>query len=208
MKKTTRIFCATILLCSTLFLSACDQQPQTNDPTDPTTVSSADATTTTTTTTAPADKTDPVTTSTKPAAVATRPLTPTNRLSLTELGYDRADSVRVCQRKSAPFRAVTLKKGSAEYEQLFALLNQVQGTYADRSMQGIYGPTYLLQINNGDTRLDELSIAPTELWFGSSQQQEAGENVETTYPSLYTMDEELHAKLMDFFDSLTYTEGL
>ena len=138
---------------------------------------------------------------------------PPARIALADLDYwSRADALRICHTQSPPYKAVTLKKGSKEYEKILSLLRRAEGGYWGTS-QGLAGGFMPVYVYQGTTQLDRISISTgsnRNAQFQTDTQQESSrvESVVRPYTSIYTMSESLCKEINEFFESLEYTEDL
>lgn len=138
---------------------------------------------------------------------------PPARMALADLDYwSRADTLRICHTQSPPFKAVTLKKGTKEYEKILSLLRQAEGGYWGTS-QGLAGGFMPVYVYQGITQLDRISISVDSnrnAQFQTDTQQEVSrvEGAVGPYTSIYTMSESLSKEINEFFESLEYTEDL
>ena len=130
-------------------------------------------------------------------------------LSLAGPHWPKVDALYIVHTQSPPFKAATLRRGTAEFDQLTGLLKQVQGRYAGSSegLSGGFMPIYL--ISEG-VRLDRVQISVTgSPRFSSDSRQNASANIPgSAYPALYAMDPSLSEELNRFLESLPYTEEI
>ena len=132
-------------------------------------------------------------------------------LALKDLNYwEKADSFRVWHTQSPPFKAVTLKKGTEEYDTLFSLLRQVEGTYLGISHEGLAGGFMPIYVYQGATEVDRITIEVTDgvRFSTDTQQEDSRQGLVGKYASLYAMPEELSEEIVSFFESLEYTEDM
>ena len=132
-------------------------------------------------------------------------------LALKDLDYwEKADSFRVCHTQSPPFKAVTLKKGTEEYDTLLSLLRQVEGTYLGISHEGLAGGFMPIYVYQGATEVDRIRIAISDdaRFSTETQQEDSRRGLVNKYASLYAMPEELSEKIVSFFETLEYTEDM
>lgn len=132
-------------------------------------------------------------------------------LALKDLNYwEKADSFRVCHTQSPPFKAVTLKKGTEEYDTLLSLLQQVEGTYLGISHEGLAGGFVPIYVYQGATEVDRIRIAISDdaRFSTETQQEDSRRGLVNKYASLYAMPEELSEKIKSFFETLEYTEDM
>ncbi len=132
-------------------------------------------------------------------------------LALKDLDYwEKADSFRVWHTQSPPFKAVTLKKGTEEYNTLLSLLQQVEGTYLGISHEGLAGGFMPIYVYQGATEVDRIRIAISDdaRFSTDTQQEDSRKGLVSKYASLYTMPEELSEEIINFFESLEYTEDM
>ena len=132
-------------------------------------------------------------------------------LVLKDLNYwEKADSFRVWHTQSPPFKAVTLKKGTEEYDTLFSLLRQVEGTYLGISHEGLAGGFMPIYVYQGATEVDRITIEVTDgvRFSTDTQQEDSRQGLVGKYASLYAMPEELSEEIVSFFESLEYTEDM
>ena len=136
---------------------------------------------------------------------------PPANLALKDLNYwEKADSFRVWHTQSPPFKAVTLKKGTEEYDTLFSLLRQVEGTYLGISHEGLAGGFMPIYVYQGATEVDRIRIAISDdaRFSTETQQEDSRKGLVGKYASLYTMPEELSEEIVSFFETLEYTEDM
>ncbi len=136
---------------------------------------------------------------------------PPSNMALTDLNYwSKADSFRVLHTQSPPFKAVTLKKGTEEYDTLLSLLRQVDGTYLNISQEGLSGGFMPIYVYQGTTELDRISIniAGDARFSTDTQQEDSRQGLVNKYASLYAMSEELSEKIRYFLETLEYTEDI
>ncbi len=232
MKKFVAVLC---MFATTIVLASCRVNPQTplsSEQSSSSAISNADksedaasvdkeSTTTTTTTT-----TDEETTITNNDNSITEQEPPTQpnislpdppasdppaNLALKDLDYwEKADSFRVCHTQSPPFKAVTLKKGTEEYNTLLSLLQQVEGTYLGISHEGLAGGFMPIFVYQGATEVDRITIdVHSEARFSTdTQQEDSRQGLVGKYASLYAMPEELSEEIVNFFETLEYTEDM
>ena len=132
-------------------------------------------------------------------------------LALKDLNYwEKADSFRVWHTQSPPFKAVTLKKGTEEYDTLLSLLQQVEGTYLGISHEGLAGGFMPIYVYQGATEVDRIRIAISDdaRFSTETQQEDSRRGLVNKYASLYAMPEELSEKIKSFFETLEYTEDM
>ena len=132
-------------------------------------------------------------------------------LALKDLDYwEKADSFRVWHTQSPPFKAVTLKKGTEEYNTLLSLLQQVEGTYLGISHEGLAGGFMPIYVYQGSTAVDRIRIAISDdaRFSTETQQEDSRRGLVNKYASLYAMPEELSEKIKSFFETLEYTEDM
>ncbi len=132
-------------------------------------------------------------------------------LALKDLNYwEKADSFRVWHTQSPPFKAVTLKKGTEEYDTLLSLLQQVEGTYLGISHEGLAGGFVPIYVYQGATEVDRIRIAISDdaRFSTETQQEDSRRGLVNKYASLYAMPEELSEKIKSFFETLEYTEDM
>ena len=97
---------------------------------------------------------------TQPTQPDDAPSVPPSAMALEELPYwDKADRLRVFHTQSPPFAAVTLQKGTKEYETLLSLLKEVKGTYLGISHEGLYGGFDPIGVYQGETELDRIAVS-------------------------------------------------
>lgn len=116
----------------------------------------------------------------------------------------------MCHTQSPPFKAVTLKKGTAEYDCLLTLLQRVEGTYLGISHEGLAGGFMPIFVCQGATQLDRICInTHGDAQFSTDTQQEMSKHgLATTYASLYAMSDDLRNEFIAFFEALEYTEEI
>lgn len=140
------------------------------------------------------------------------PSVPPATMALEELPYwDKADRLRVFHTQSPPFAAVTLQKGTKEYETLLSLLKEVKGTYLGISHEGLYGGFDPIGVYQGETELDRIAVSVAgEDRFSTHTQTEKSKNglKENRYASLYAMPKGVHDRLCAFLKTLDYTEKI
>ena len=136
---------------------------------------------------------------------------PPANLVLKDLNYwEKADSFRVWHTQSPPFKAVTLKKGTEEYNTLLSLLQRVEGTYLGISHEGLAGGFMPIFVYQGATEVDRITIEVTDgvRFSTDTQQEDSRQGLVGKYASLYAMPEELSEEIVSFFESLEYTEDM
>lgn len=141
----------------------------------------------------------------------TKPAAPES-MALAELPYwEKADAIRISHTTSPPFKAVTLHKGTKEYETLYALLQRTEGAYLHKTHEGLYGGFIPIFVCQGDKRLDRIAVSvKDEGQFSTDTQREASENKQVTgkYASLYAMPQDVAEEIRTFLKSLEYTEDI
>ncbi len=150
---------------------------------------------------------------TQPTQPDDAPSVPPAALALEELPYwDKADRIRVFHTQSPPFAAVTLQKGTKEYETLLSLLKEVKGAYLGISHEGLYGGFMSIDVYQGETKLDRISVEVArdgEDRFSTDTQTEKSKNgLVNRYASLYAMPKDVHDRLCAFLKTLDYTEKI
>ena len=136
---------------------------------------------------------------------------PLSHIKIAGLDYwPDADSFRIIHTESPPFKAITLKKGTEEYNTLLSFLLKIEGTYLETSQEGIYGGFIPIFVYQENTQLDRITIDITgNARFSTDKQQEDSKKGSfTQYPSLYSMSEELSKQIQAFFETLEYSENI
>lgn len=115
---------------------------------------------------------------TQPTQPDDAPSVPPATMALEELPYwDKADRIRVFHTQSPPFAAVTLQKGTKEYETLLSLLKEVKGAYLGISHEGLYGGFDPIGVYQGETELDRIAVfVAGEDRFSTDTQTEKSKN--------------------------------
>lgn len=149
---------------------------------------------------------------TQPTQPDDAPSVPPATMALEELPYwAKADRIRVFHTQSPPFAAVTLQKGTKEYETLLSLLKEVKGAYLGISHEGLYGGFMSIGVYQGETELDRIAVSVAgEDRFSTHTQTEKSKNglKENRYASLYAMPKGVHDRLCAFLKTLDYTEKI
>lgn len=139
------------------------------------------------------------------------PSVPPATMALEELPYwDKADRIRVFHTQSPPFAAVTLQKGTKEYETLLSLLKEVKGAYLGISHEGLYGGFDPIGVYQGETELDRIavSVAGEDRFSTDTQTEKSKNGLVNRYASLYAMPKDVHDRLCAFLKTLDYTEKI
>lgn len=148
---------------------------------------------------------------TQPTQPDDAPSVPPAALALEELPYwDKADRIRVFHTQSPPFAAVTLQKGTKEYETLLSLLKEVKGAYLGISHEGLYGGFDPIGVYQGETELDRIavSVAGEDRFSTGTQTEKSKNGLVNRYASLYAMPKDVHDRLCAFLKTLDYTEKI
>lgn len=149
---------------------------------------------------------------TQPTQPDDAPSVPPATMALEELPYwDKADRIRVFHTQSPPFAAVTLQKGTKEYETLLSLLKEVKGAYLGISHEGLYGGFDSIGVYQGETELDRIAVSVAgEDRFSTDTQTEKSKNglKKNRYASLYAMPKDVRDRLCAFLKTLDYTEKI
>lgn len=148
---------------------------------------------------------------TQPTQPDDAPSVPPAALALEELPYwDKADRIRVFHTQSPPFAAVTLQKGTKEYETLLSLLKEVKGAYLGISHEGLYGGFDPIGVYQGETELDRIavSVAGEDRFSTDTQTEKSKNGLVNRYASLYAMPKDVHDRLCAFLKTLDYTEKI
>lgn len=148
---------------------------------------------------------------TQPTQPDDAPSVPPATMALEELPYwDKADRIRVFHTQSPPFAAVTLQKGTKEYETLLSLLKEVKGAYLGISHEGLYGGFDPIGVYQGETELDRIavSVAGEDRFSTDTQTEKSKNGLVNRYASLYAMPKDVHDRLCAFLKTLDYTEKL
>lgn len=139
------------------------------------------------------------------------PSVPPATMALEELPYwAKADRIRVFHTQSPPFAAVTLQKGTKEYETLLSLLKKVKGAYLGISHEGLYGGFDSIGVYQGETELDRIavSVAGEDRFSTDTQTEKSKNGLVNRYASLYAMPKDVHDRLCAFLETLDYTEKI
>lgn len=148
---------------------------------------------------------------TQPTQPDDAPSVPPATMALEELPYwDKADRIRVFHTQSPPFAAVTLQKGTKEYETLLSLLKEVKGAYLGISHEGLYGGFDPIGVYQGETELDRIavSVAGEDRFSTDTQTEKSKNGLVNRYASLYAMPKDVHDRLCAFLKTLDYTEKI
>lgn len=148
---------------------------------------------------------------TQPTQPDDAPSVPPATMALEELPYwDKADRIRVFHTQSPPFAAVTLQKGTKEYETLLSLLKEVKGAYLGISHEGLYGGFDSIGVYQGETELDRIavSVAGEDRFSTDTQTEKSKNGLVNRYASLYAMPKDVHDRLCAFLKTLDYTEKI
>lgn len=148
---------------------------------------------------------------TQPTQPDDAPSVPPATMALEELPYwDKADRLRVFHTQSPPFAAVTLQKGTKEYETLLSLLKEVKGAYLGISHEGLYGGFDPIGVYQGETELDRIavSVAGEDRFSTDTQTEKSKNGLVNRYASLYAMPKDVHDRLCAFLETLDYTEKI
>lgn len=148
---------------------------------------------------------------TQPTQPDDAPSVPPATMALEELPYwDKADRIRVFHTQSPPFAAVTLQKGTKEYETLLSLLKEVKGAYLGISHEGLYGGFDPIGVYQGETELDRIavSVAGEDRFSTDTQTEKSKNGLVNRYASLYAMPKDVHDRLCAFLETLDYTEKI
>ena len=148
---------------------------------------------------------------TQPTQPDDAPSVPPATMALEELPYwDKADRIRVFHTQSPPFAAVTLQKGTKEYETLLSLLKEVKGAYLGISHEGLYGGFDSIGVYQGETELDRIavSVAGEDRFSTDTQTEKSKNGLVNRYASLYAMPKDVHDRLCAFLETLDYTEKI
>ena len=148
---------------------------------------------------------------TQPTQPDDAPSVPPATMALEELPYwDKADRIRVFHTQSPPFAAVTLQKGTKEYETLLSLLKEVKGAYLGISHEGLYGGFMSIDVYQGETKLDRIavSVAGEDRFSTDTQTEKSKNGLVNRYASLYAMPKDVHDRLCAFLKTLDYTEKI
>lgn len=139
------------------------------------------------------------------------PSVPPATMALEDLPYwAKADRIRVFHTQSPPFAAVTLQKGTKEYETLLSLLKEVKGAYLGISHEGLYGGFDSIGVYQGETELDRIavSVAGEDRFSTDTQTEKSKNGLVNRYASLYAMPKDVHDRLCAFLETLDYTEKI
>ena len=148
---------------------------------------------------------------TQPTQPDDAPSVPPATMALEELPYwDKADRIRVFHTQSPPFAAVTLQKGTKEYETLLSLLKEVKGAYLGISHEGLYGGFDPIGVYRGEMELDRIavSVAGEDRFSTDTQTEKSKNGLVNRYASLYAMPKDVHDRLCAFLKTLDYTEKI
>lgn len=132
-------------------------------------------------------------------------------MTVADLDYwAKVDSVRVFHTCSPPYKAVTLQKGTKEFDALLSLLQQIEGTYLGGSLEGLYGGFVPIFMYRGTTELDRITInvAGDASFSTDTQQENSLAGLINTYASLYSLPAALSKEIAGFLETLEYTEDI
>lgn len=150
---------------------------------------------------------EPITSSSNSSSKSTI-TTPPDTLMLSNYDWSKVDAFRIKHTQGPPFKAVTLTKGTVEYQELLTIFKKVEGTYYGIS-EGIYGgysPIFLYQNNTQIDRI-QMSYNLEMPCFSTDLQKSVSKTNGNFYPDLYKIDTAIFSELNAFLEKLDYSEN-